>query len=124
MGKIPGIRQEPAQDQRWSGHNQSQDTIVITATPGDEDETWVIYDYNLGGVKLYGFYQHISWEWNSSRLTSVSTSAYSRIWAPLWVYNGINHEPGNYNNNYFSYTTYHEGHFCGEVGYPITHTYP
>jgi hypothetical protein len=102
---------------------QTRGIIVRKTTPGAEDETWVIYNYNLDGIKLYGFYQHIIWAWNSSQITSVSTSAYSHIWAPLWVYNGVNDESGQYNNNHHSYTKYHEGHFSGEIGCLVTHTY-
>lgn len=102
-----------------------QSTIVTASEPGSEDLTWVIYDYNLGGIKLYAFLQRIAWSWNSTQITSISKNAYSRIWAPLWRYEGINDQSGAYNNNKFSYTQYHEGHFVGEIaGYPLVNTYP
>ena len=119
---IPTIEKQIKED---SFIKSGDEYAFLSYTPGSDSETWVIYDYNVLNIKLYAFCQQISWGWNSSQITSVSSRAYSRIFAPLWTYEGINDESHQYNDNYFSYSQYHEGHFSGQIaGYPIVNTYP
>ena len=123
--EVAEVRQQILKDDLLQSQISSQQPIISEYTPGSDDDTWVIYDVNMGNMKLYAFYQRIKWSWNSTQITSVNTSAYAHIYAPLWSYNGLNQNPpGEYLHNKYSYYKFHEGHFVGTLGYPIVNTYP
>lgn len=105
--------------------NHINQATTLRLTPGSDNRTWVIYDVNMGNIKLYGFFANISWSWDSSKITSVNSTAYDEIYAPLWSYCGATEiNPHYIDSSHVSYYTYWRGHFQTGIGYPLTNTYP
>ena len=112
----------PAVSQQLGNQQQIVDSAVSAAyTAGSTNKTFSYYKYNLAGSAMCGMHSYITWQWDTTKLTSVVPSSWGEVYVPLWQYTGI---VAN-NEGYTSSTEYHKfvkGQFQNIVGGVVIQT--
>lgn len=112
----------PTVSQQLGNQQQIIDSAISAAyTAGSTSKTFSYYKYNLAGDAMCGMHSYITWQWDTTKLTSVVPSSWGEVYVPLWDYKGY---VAN-NEGYTSSTEYHKfikGKFQNVVGGVVLQT--
>jgi len=86
------------------------DTETLRYSPGNTSQAYYLDNVSLG-LTFWRFNKRANWAWDTSGITSVSSSCWaSQVW-PGWTYNGVVDNDSGWVNQPHSYFTYSLGYF-------------